>query len=157
MEVVTDIRAPYRFFVAGRCKPGGSKRFVGHAANGSGVIIDDNPDAAAWKQTVGLTVANEMRRRRLPLLGGPLDVSLTFYLRRPQGHGRLKDGAPVWPTCRPDTLKLARPTEDALSGIVYEDDAQIVKETLVKRYADGNGNLEGVEIVVRPAEEVGDA
>jgi Holliday junction resolvase RusA-like endonuclease len=37
---------------------------------------------------------------------------------------------------KPDVLKLARAVEDALTGILYRDDAQIVTEVLRKRYGD---------------------
>src|SRR5207244_637695 len=74
-------------------------------------------------------------------LTGPVVIHFTFYRQRPAAHygtgrnsGTLKASAPVYPTTRPDALKLARGVEDALTGIVYRDDAQIVEERLFKRY-----------------------
>jgi Holliday junction resolvase RusA-like endonuclease len=46
---------------------------------------------------------------------------------------------------RPDVLKLARAAEDALTGIVWRDDSQIVHETLAKVY----GEPERLEVAVR--------
>lgn len=50
-----------------------------------------------------------------------------------------------WPTSKPDLLKLARGVEDALTGIVYEDDAQIVFETMRKQWS----QIEGVQVRVQ--------
>jgi Holliday junction resolvase RusA-like endonuclease len=71
---------------------------------------------------------------------GPVTASFTFYLRRPKSHylknGALRPKAPRRHTTKPDVLKLARAIEDALTGIVYQDDAQIVCEQLEKYYGD---------------------
>jgi Holliday junction resolvase RusA-like endonuclease len=56
----------------------------------------------------------------------------------------LKASAPIAPPVKPDVLKLARAVEDAMSGIIYKDDAQIVTERLCDRY----GILPGVAIQV---------
>ena len=58
---------------------------------------------------------------------------------RPKGHfGKrgLLPSAPIAPIVKPDLLKLARAVEDALSGLVYKDDAQIVREILDKHYGE---------------------
>jgi Holliday junction resolvase RusA-like endonuclease len=57
----------------------------------------------------------------------------------------LKPNAPKYPTTRPDALKLARAAEDALTGIIWTDDAVTVDLTIKKRY----GELPGVNITVR--------
>jgi Holliday junction resolvase RusA-like endonuclease len=57
----------------------------------------------------------------------------------------LKGSAPEWPVARPDALKLARAAEDALTGIVWADDAQIVVERLGKVF----GPREGCRVRVR--------
>lgn len=76
-----------------------------------------------------------------PLMDGPLRLALTFFRPRPKGHygtgrnaGVLKDSAPDFPTTKPDGLKLARSVEDALTGVVYLDDALIVEGVQRKRY-----------------------
>jgi Holliday junction resolvase RusA-like endonuclease len=70
----------------------------------------------------------------------PMRATFVFQRPRPKGHygsGRnaavIKPGALVlMPVQRPDVLKLARAAEDALTGIVWNDDAQIVQEELAK-------------------------
>jgi Holliday junction resolvase RusA-like endonuclease len=81
--------------------------------------------------------------RYYPPLNGPLLLELTFWTPRPKGHygsgknaGQVRGSAPRHPTVKPDLLKLARAVEDALSGIVYRDDAQITTEILQKAYGE---------------------
>ena len=68
----------------------------------------------------------------------PLWVVFGFTFRRPKGHtrkdGTLRKSAPLWPAVRPDTTKLVRAVEDALTGIVWADDALIVDQQACKTY-----------------------
>lgn len=121
-------------------------------------VVDDNAKSKDWKRTVA-QVAGELWGAKL-LLTGPLVLKLTFYMVRPKnqyGSGRnsnvLKASAPAFPIGKPDVLKLARAVEDALSGVIYQDDAQIVHEVLGKRYGDRVGVL--IEILTLP-EAVGE-
>jgi Holliday junction resolvase RusA-like endonuclease len=129
--------------VYGTPQAAGSKRHVG-----GGRIIDANKNAAGWKGKVA-QVAGEAREGK-PLMRGPVGVRFTFYRARPKGHlkkdGSVRDSAPIFPTTKPDVLKLARGVEDALSGVVYADDSLIVHEELCKLY--GPGSAEGVHIFV---------
>jgi Holliday junction resolvase RusA-like endonuclease len=140
------------FYVHGKPQPAGSKRaFVlkGGANKGRAIITDANPKARDWKIDVqhGARLATSDWDGNL--LDGPLKVAFTFFLLRPKGHYRtgknahlLREDAPEMPTSKPDVLKLARGTEDALTGLVWRDDAQITTELLQKRY----GTSEGVQI-----------
>jgi Holliday junction resolvase RusA-like endonuclease len=128
-----------QFEVFGTPQPAGSKRaFSWHAKDGrSGTnLVDANPNAKDWKRTVAIAAGEAFKG---PLLEGPLAVEFFFEVSRPQGHfGKrgLKPSAPSHPEFKPDVLKLARAVEDALSKVVYRDDAQIVEETLIKRYGE---------------------
>lgn len=130
---------PITFTVAGKPEPAGSKRaFSWRARDGrSGTsVVDANPKSRGWKTLVSAAAAASFSGE---LLDGPLSVEFTFEVPRPQGHfgtRGLRPAAPAHPTTRPDVLKLARAVEDALSGIVYRDDSQIVRETLVKKYGE---------------------
>lgn len=101
-------------------------------------VVDANPKSKDWKSYVKLQASQQWQGG---LLQGPLQVTFLFLVSRPQGHygtgrnaGKLKDSAPRYPAKKPDLLKLARGVEDALTGSVYGDDAQIVEEILRKRY-----------------------
>ena len=64
----------------------------------------------------------------------PLTVDLRFYLPRPKSKSGRK-----WPdilphTGRPDIDNLFKSTVDALTGIIWNDDKQIYKTSLMKFY-----------------------
>lgn len=129
--------------VPGRPQPGGSKRgFVPKGWNHA-VIVDANPKVGDWKRTVQAFALAKATGR---ILDGPLRVTMTFVRARPNGHfGKhgLRQSAPTYPDVTPDVLKLARPTEDALTGIIWKDDARIVTEIIQKRYT-SNGRTGAV-------------
>lgn len=75
-----------------------------------------------------------------PPIDGSLQVTLVFFLPRPQAHSTkkgLRPNAPLWVSKMPDIDKLARCALDALTGVVFVDDAQIARLVVEKRYADG--------------------
>ena len=68
-----------------------------------------------------------------------MSVSVVFRFKRPAGQiGKkgLKPSAPAHNTSgrHGDLSKLVRSTEDALTGVVYDDDRQIVTLAASKRY-----------------------
>lgn len=131
------------FTVPGEAQPAGSKRgFPFNRANGStGVAISDaNPKSKSWQHAVR-TAAEEAYQG--PLLEGPIRLTVQFFRVRPKGHfgsGKnanvLKPSAPAWPTSKPDTSKLLRGLEDALTSTIWRDDAQIVEQTASKHYGE---------------------
>jgi len=69
-----------------------------------------------------------------------------FYFQRPKYHmgtGRnaekVKPSAPVDHLEKPDTVNLVKPVEDALTGILWDDDKQAVIVTAEKHWSDRNG------------------
>ena len=133
------------FFVAGVAKPAGSKRGFFIPKLKRVVIVDANPNSKDWKSDVK---SDAIANYDGELLTCPIAVRFTFYVTRPKGHYRtgknahlLRDSAPKFPASKPDVLKLARGVEDALTGIIWKDDAQIVTEHIAKRYADNPGVL----------------
>ncbi len=127
------------FFVPGMPAPGGSKRFVGIGKKtGRAILIDAggqrNKD---WRAAVGWKAAEVMRGREI--ITTACEVRMEFVVPRPKDHfranGMVKDSAPLVPVAKPDALKLARSTEDAMTGIVWKDDAQTFSLHIVKRYA----------------------
>ncbi len=137
--------AEIQFTVIGLPQPAGSKRaFPFHKKNGKlGVAVSDsNPKAHDWKNAVASVAVDTVDDGDWcdGLLRGPLRLMMVFTLPRPKSHfkknGELTGRAPQYPTTRPDTQKLARGTTDALTGIIWHDDSQIVEERLVKRYGE---------------------
>lgn len=124
------------FTVYGHAEPGGSKR-AGMNKEGRIFVRDDNPKTQPWKLQIA-QVAGELMVGR-EMFKGPLYLVATFYRVRPASHfnkSGVSRSAPKHPTTRPDTTKLLRPVEDALQGIVYQDDAQIVEQLVRKRYGE---------------------
>lgn len=107
-------------------------------------VTDDNPNSRGWKNTVGYETRAVYNG---PLLECPIRLTLTFFLARPKHHTGakgLKASAPRHVTTKPDLLKLARAVEDAITGVVWVDDSQIVVEKLFKFY----GEKEFVDILI---------
>lgn len=132
--------------VLGLAQPAGSKRAFRHPKTGRPIVTDANRNSKPWQAEVKAAAVEVMDRVGLELICGPLAVEFTFIKPRPKGHFRtgakahlLRPSAPVWPSTRPDVLKLARGVEDALTGVVWRDDAQIVEEYLFKRYGSPPG------------------
>ena len=72
---------------------------------------------------------------------GPIEMHLIFLFSRPAAHygtgkneGRLKDSAPGYHTKRPDLDNLIKFVKDALNGVFYRDDSQIVFIKAIKKY-----------------------
>lgn len=131
------------FWVPGIPKPQGSKRGINQG--GKVRLIESAGEALKdWRANVAHETAQAMSGR--VLLAGALSVMLTFYLPRPKsaGTGSL-------PSKRPDVDKLARGCLDAMTGIAFADDAQIVTLTARKLYArPGSGTGARISIVDQP-------
>lgn len=149
-----------RFVVFGRSQGKGSKRALPirgkpRAGQRSIVLVDSNRNAAPWAAQVSSAAAQAMREanghRPAALLRAGVVVDFDFYFARPRSHfgiGRnanlVRLSAPTHMVTMPDLDKLARCALDALSGIVFKDDAQVCELNLSKRY----GEPERLEVCV---------
>jgi Holliday junction resolvase RusA-like endonuclease len=100
--------------------------------------INDNPKLSDWRQQVAVAAREAYHGG---LLTGAIILTLQYEQPRPQSHygsgknaDKLKPTAPVYPITKPDTVKLARAVEDALTGVLWRDDSMIVEHHLCKRY-----------------------
>lgn len=116
------------------------------------VVDDAGANNKRWKESVA-SQARAWMRGAVPFTCA-LEVSFTFWLLRPKNHYRtgkyshlLRDDSPEHHVVRPDALKYARSTEDALTGIVWADDSQNVIISSCKRYAE-QGEQEGVTVKI---------
>lgn len=135
--------------VYGKAQPAGSKRAFTPRPGAQPIIVDANPKSRPWKTEVSHAAAQTYDG---DLMDGALALEATFYEPRPKAHygtGKnahvLKATAPMFPTKVPDTTKLVRGIEDAMTGIVYRDDSQIVEQHNRKMY----GEPARCEITVR--------
>ena len=127
------------FYAEGVPAPQGSKTHVG-----GGRLIESSRQVGPWRDAV-----------RRAAVEGPVYLVQVFALPRPKSHygtgrnsGRVKRAAPSRPPVRPDLDKLARAVGDALTGVCYHDDAQVVNLCAAKYYVTPAGRLSvpGVEI-----------
>jgi Holliday junction resolvase RusA-like endonuclease len=91
------------------------------------VTKTDSTGLGGWTQAVGWAA----KAARVPYSPRPqaVKVSAWFQFQRPAGAKRRP-----FPSVRPDGDKLARALLDALSGVAYEDDAQVVELQVFKQY-----------------------
>lgn len=137
------------FTVLGIAKGQGSmKAFIGVGKNGAPVarVKPDSAKMVPWRQEVGWCAlraradagyadVNAFAGRHAPVI-----VGLMFYIAKPKYLTKKV----TWPARKPDLDKLARSVFDAMKGILYEDDGQIVQLVARKEY----GLPERVEISV---------
>jgi Holliday junction resolvase RusA-like endonuclease len=140
------------FTVYGVAQPKGSKKSIPLYDKSAGkyrtrpngapmtVVVDDNPKAKSWMQEVKAAAYCAMRGAELTaIIRGPIQLICLFTVTRPGGHfskatGKLLKSAPQYPATRPDTTKLIRGVEDALNGLLWEDDSRIVIQKAAKVY-----------------------
>lgn len=90
----------------------------------------------SWARTCK---AEAIRQYRGKPLEGALEVSVAFSFDRPATVTR------EHPTVRPDIDGLVKGLLDAWNGVLWKDDAQVVKLTLTKEYDIHPGVLVAVE------------
>lgn len=125
--------------VVGIPAPGGSKRGFVNPRTGRVVIVEDAKRNKTWRESVAQAA---LAAYRGDALIGPVGVEVVFLMPRPKGHygsgrnaGTLKRTAPCYHVTKPDATKLWRSTEDALTGLVWRDDAQVATQRVFKKYA----------------------
>lgn len=128
------------FTVAGKPQTAGSKRAFVNKNTGKAIVTDDNKKGKPWRADVQAAAREAIELQEL--LTGPLVLEVRFFFVRPKSHygsGKnarvLKPSAPTYPATRPDTTKLLRALEDALTGVLWRDDAQIVYQFAAKGFA----------------------
>lgn len=147
------------FFVKGKPEPAGSKRAVTIPGHRFTQVVDANKNAPRWKKTVAGVAEYEMLDGGHRIIQGPCCCKMEFVVARPKGHWLTGGGLSAegqrkpFPISPPDALKLARAVEDAMTGVVYVDDAMIVHEVIDKRYQKTRDEQVGVQVYVWPRRE----
>jgi len=132
------------FTVHGTPQPKGSAR--GYVAMKAGkaraIVTSDNRTLRAWEDSIRF--AAQSRAGTIFFEDGPVTLDVTFYLQRPRSVTVRK--RPCM-TTRPDLSKLVRGLEDALTEILWKDDAQITSITATKVYADSREPSRAVIVI----------
>lgn len=138
-----------KIVVYGTPAPQGSKKFVGLAKSGRGIMVESSKKVKPWRQDVK-DAALKVRNGAAPI-DGPVIVRMVFTLPKPASAPKRRR---TYAMRKPDLSKLARSTEDALTDAgVLADDARIVEyERLAKVFpGEDPESLEacGVRIEIR--------
>ncbi len=117
-----------RFVVPGKPATKGSVK-LGTTNTGTPFLRQDNKRQKAWAHDVGFCALVGKRHAGVDwLMTGPVAVHVTCYVVRPESAER------DLPHVKPDVDKIARSALDALTGIIYKDDAQVTELRIKKRY-----------------------
>jgi len=124
------------FSVHGLPAPQGSKRHIG-----KGVMIESSAKVRPWRQDVKFA-ALENKTADWDT-SQQMSLSVVFMFQRPQSHylkSGLRSTAPYYCTSAltGDLDKLLRSTNDAMTGVLFNDDRQVVSINAIKRYCGPN-------------------
>lgn len=107
------------------------------AVRGGRAMVYTPGTAAAWRENV-----HSAARRHFDVpLDGPVDLNMDFRLPRPKSHyrtgkhaGELKKDAPLWCVQLGDWDNFGKAVGDAIEGVVYVNDKQVVRCNVSKLY-----------------------
>jgi Holliday junction resolvase RusA-like endonuclease len=113
--------------------PQGSKKFVGLAKSGRGILAESSKKVRPWRQDV--KAAALAARNGAPTLDAPVRVRMVFTMPKPASAPKRKR---TYPCRMPDLSKLVRSTEDALTEAgIWKDDARVVEYSRIAKVYPG--------------------
>ena len=130
------------FFIQARPVPQGRARFT--AKRGYALVYDPTK-SRNWKDYVKWLAMRHIRREGVRMLDGALKGEIAFYLPRPKSLPKKV----IHHIKKPDVTNLVKGIEDALNGVFYKDDSQIISLLITKEYAVAEA---GVRITVAEVE-----
>ena len=103
-------------------------------------MVESSKRCKPWRQDVRHTAIELLPDGWYASMDKAITLSCVFVFARPKNHfrtnGQLKPSAPKHCSGRiGDISKLVRAVEDAMTGIVYNDDAQIINLIAHRRFA----------------------
>jgi crossover junction endodeoxyribonuclease RusA len=132
------------FTVFGVASGMGSKRAFVPKGWTRPIITDSNRNLKSWQSLVADAASRAIEERtNWQILEGGVRLTMAFYLPRPKSLAK-KITAHLK---APDCSKLIRSTEDAMSGIVYRDDSQVI-ELIAGKFYTGTHDSPHVNIKV---------
>jgi len=103
-------------------------------------MVQSSSKAKSSQALVADRLSAVMDEGHLRAIEGPVSVSMTLYRHKPKSYPKRKAS---WPITKPDIDKQARLVLDALSGIAFADDAQVVRLVAEKCWGEP-----GVDVLV---------
>ena len=96
-----------------------------------------------FKGVLHLMAQNELAKHEGQRLVGPVSMTLTIDLPVPKSFSKKKTAEAmerkIFPTKKPDVDNVLKAVMDALNGVLYEDDKQIVMVCVKKFYGESEG------------------
>jgi Holliday junction resolvase RusA-like endonuclease len=127
------------FTIAGRCATKGSANSFIDPRSGRKIWKADNSRLSSWTKDA----KKAAMAARVPMVYKPHGVRMSVVVE----FVRPKTVKQIVPSVKPDADKLLRAIFDALTGVAYADDSQVVDVTLTKIY----GPVERVTVTVQGA------
>jgi Holliday junction resolvase RusA-like endonuclease len=131
---LTPPRPMVEIYLAGQPRGKGRPRF---GKRGNFVSVWTDPKTMAAEKALGDAGKRAMKGE--PPREGPMSVSIVAAMEIPQSWPKKRRAAAIagelHPTGKPDFDNMAKIVGDALNGIAWLDDAQIVACTFVKFYS----------------------
>jgi len=131
------------FEVHGKASPSGSKKAFVHNRTGKVIVMDTAKNKDIWQNMVSLMARKAVSEQSWPKQSQAVSLSVVFRFRRPKSHFRsgknfnvMKATSPLYHTQKPDLTKLVRCLEDALTGVVWNDDCQVIETKACKEWGD---------------------
>lgn len=116
------------FTIEGRCPTKGSTKSFLNPKTGKVVTVADNKKLAQWTKDA----RTQARLAKVPMIYKPHGVNLSVRVE----FKKPKTSKASAPTVRPDLDKCLRAVLDALTGVAYTDDSQVVYAASCKVYSD---------------------
>ncbi len=134
------------FFVPGIPVSQGSKRgFIIRPRLGKPrvVLAESSKALKPWRAIVSLAAQHALGADRVAMDGRACRLTLSFIFPKPKSLSRRV----LHHTTKPDLDKLCRAIHDALEGVLYLRDSQIVEEEIRKAYGEPPGVHVGFEVI----------
>lgn len=128
-----------RFTVPGEPKPKARPRFRVVNKKDGGSFVSTYSTKQTQSEEGAIRHFSSLAMQGGAPLEGPVEMQVCAFLPIPASFSKkkrqeIKDGL-VFPTSRPDADNYAKLLMDALNGICYRDDSQVVTLSVYKRYS----------------------
>lgn len=129
-----------KFEVAGEPVAQARPRVVRTKTGVRGIDPAKSKNYKAWVKFCALNAFKKLETKRpKKLMEAPLKVKLLIYRSIPKSDSKKlktqKQNNDVLPTVKPDIDNVFKAVTDALTGIIWQDDKQIVNAEIAKRYS----------------------
>lgn len=102
-----------------------------------------------YREIIREKALEEIKKQKWERTGGPIGVRIKEYREIPKSFSKKKYelalSGEIRPVVKPDVDNIAKAILDALNGVVWEDDKQIVNLSLEKHYSEESFVLLEVE------------